>query len=229
MKMAHPNPSGNSAVYRGSYYRALPNAKHVRPRGTARVERSSDLLFVAAALRTMEIAGGRLLLFAHPTDREDWYYRVHAADGRYLHPVTGIELPPDGTHTVKMELKVQTLRAHLRKSGYAFRQFIKSGVGGMNIQCEGDALARHMSPAGAPPALDPILDHFHLLKLLDFPRPARLKPGQLICPLDGPVTPCSATMRSPRATWRALCGREWHTTFCPCCLFQFEERPGKMS
>jgi len=205
------------------FYRRPPTEKNVYPRDGERAERSSDLLFVAMVMQTMQSIGGRLTLFSHPTNKKIRGYRVHAADGRYLHPVTGSELPPDEKHVVKMELKLPSLRAHLRDEGYGFRRLIRSGAHDLEISGDEGVLDRHRIPNGEQPAADPFLDNLHLAKLLDFAQPIKVKRGQLICPLDGPVAPGEVTLRSPPSTWTRLCGREWVVTFCPQCLFQFQD------
>jgi hypothetical protein len=47
---------------------------------------------------------------------------------------------------------------------------------------------------------------------------------QLICPLDGPVTPMTVGMASPASTWKDLCGRAYNSLHCPHCLARLHSK-----
>ena len=47
---------------------------------------------------------------------------------------------------------------------------------------------------------------------------------QLICPLDGPVTPIEVRISSPAWTWKNLCGRSSTSLHCPHCLARLHSK-----
>jgi len=47
---------------------------------------------------------------------------------------------------------------------------------------------------------------------------------QLICPLDGPVTPMNVCTASSASTWKDLCGRAYNSLHCPHCLARLHSK-----
>ena len=52
---------------------------------------------------------------------------------------------------------------------------------------------------------------------------------QLLCPLDGPITPIEVRISSPAWTWMHLCGRRYHSLHCPHCLARLHSKLGVMN
>jgi hypothetical protein len=77
---------------------------------------------------------------------------------------------------------------------------------------------------------DPLLDLLHEIPLMSDPSLGKLAPGakvkkgEVICPLDGIVSPIAAIVCTSRESWQMLCGREWRVTLCPHCLGEFHEQ-----
>jgi hypothetical protein len=56
-----------------------------------------------------------------------------------------------------------------------------------------------------------------------------IKPGEILCPLCGPMPPVIVTVSSPKETWRMSCGREYDFSCCPGCLGTFNNCVTRMN
>jgi hypothetical protein len=156
--------------------------------------------------------------------------------GAHYHPVTGDAARTDGL-TPRESLKKSTVRSYIRKGFYIFRKNIMLDAYGdstikvrnIMIFSEGLSVKENLSAlndtvrwklSGPDDISDNFEDHINLKSLSAGGNENRGR-YDAICPVDGYIKTVAGELKSPRWTWRALCGRQYKIILCPHCLGAF--------
>lgn len=208
-----------------AFWNEMPQPDASSARDGLRFHKTADLLFV-----------GQLLNRANDSF---WIQEQRGPDRRWHYS----PLPRDQRRTAMHGfVKVFTVRKTLCTRFYALRASISAGGSIPWLDLDGKPLRREKGWVEGQPWLlgaslrhpfeqgsDPFLHHF---QHREFFKPSEsLDSGGLLpmesegrfCPVDGPVIPLKAKLRTSSASWSALAGREWELVLCPCCLGVFEE------
>ena len=208
------------------YFRRIPGSRCSFPKDHQSLHKTEDLLFLAALLKRSEPA--------------QQVIEVLDAKGvrRFLPElkVDAVVFAGKGIR-IKSRINRSTIRKIFSEKFYGFRKALSSSTplrnelslgehvvkssnsdGNQGIWNFGSKLTHPFSKEG-----DPLLDDLHKVSFFTWERTSATK-GIQYCPLDGPVNPMEAIMRTPPKSWRLRCGRQWNFLLCSHCLGVFDFR-----
>ena len=206
------------------YFRRIPGSRCSFPKDHQSLHKTEDLLFLAALLKRSEPA--------------QQVIEVLDAKGvrRFLPElkVDAVVFAGKGIR-IKSRINRSTIRKIFSEKFYGFRRAISldtllrneitmgeqavrpsNSLGSKGLWNFGSKLTHPFSKEG-----DPLIAELHKVRFFSWARTAILIKGTLYCPLDGPVKPLEAGMKTPRESWRLMCGRQWSFLLCPHCLGVF--------
>jgi hypothetical protein len=208
------------------FARSLPGKDCLAPRDGESLQKTEDMLFLAALLS----ASGRMILQCSETTKQGFIYLQDEGD-----------FPT--RLSIKQRIAPKTVRARFRDHFYRYRIALSSpeaacmtfSLGereirkekgrGTKIFWDWAAGLRHpFSKEG-----DPLVSRLHKVSLLHSFDQEPPGPEHLLCPVDGWVLPVLGTAKSPSWSWKMMCGREWKHSLCPDCLGSFLQRLGSMN
>jgi len=208
-------------------FKCTPGVRCDLPRDKKTLQKSEDVLFLASLLKRSE--PNQQILCA-----------LDSKGFRHFFP----ESKEKGLATMSMQIKSRINRSTIRRifaeKFYGFRRALTSDTplrnelalgddvikavksrGNKNLWIFASELAHPFSEKG-----DPLLDELHRIPLLRWKVPScsKIPKGFFFCPLDGPVQPLKATMKTPEESWRLRCGCKWQFSLCLSCLGVFASK-----
>jgi hypothetical protein len=213
------------------------NIGELNTKDTKRLTVTKDFLFLLKLLRRHQ-ASWKFYTTLMDADTQARFFLAEDRAGRFHHPVTGAEVVKCEDWSVKERVRPKKVRDHFF-SRYSWRFVLRSDyqpdytirAGRMTIW-KGGRLRRVRQLLFSLTRKYPLGGRFDRLlaspgayferieKVIDAATPTELE-SPYFCPLDGVVKPIEIELSSPAWTWKELCGRQWTSEVCPCCLFEF--------
>ncbi len=194
------------------FHRAPPSPDECQPRDGKLLRKTEDLLFLALMLEKCVETG--------------WMETVRAASGK----VTCRVIPRPFGSAVKGQQfwKTKTLKEVILSLGFWEVRRLRRCPDGHRIKIPRSLHLKFPVRRGADPLLssNSWIEHFHSWAEA---KDMVIKPGEILCPLCGPMPPVIVTVSSPKETWRMSCGREYDFSCCSGCLGTFKNRVTRMN
>lgn len=182
------------------------------PRDGKPIRKTEDLLFLALMLEKCATTG--------------WMESSHDATDRVTYRI----IPRPGQSAVKGQQfwKTKTLKELIMGLGFWEVRRLRRRPDGHRIKIPRGLQLKFPVRRGADPLLssNSWTEHFHSWSEA---KDMVIKPGEIICPLCGPMPPLIVTVISPKETWAMSCGREYDFSCCSGCLGTFNNRVTRMN
>lgn len=194
------------------FHCAPPSPDERQPRDGKLLRKTEDLLFLALMLEKCAETG--------------WMETVRGASGKVIYRV----IPrPFGSAVKGQQLwKTKTLKELILGLGFWEVRRLRRRPDGHRIKIPRGLELKFPVRRGADPLLssESWAGHFH--SWADA-KDMVIKPGEILCPLCGPMPPVIVKVISPKETWAMSCGREYDFSCCPGCLGTFNNRVTRMN
>lgn len=195
----------------GSMLCTAPPLDAASPRDGVGLQHTSDMLYLALLLE------GAM--------RTGWIEDSIGNDGhRVYRPTPKPEVPATNE---RRYMKARTLKRLVLQHPFWRMRRLRHMPNDHRIKMPRGLVLKHPVKKGSDRLLSgPWFDHFHSwAECSDLVVPA----GQLLCPVCGPTDLIAVSVRSPAATWQALCGRAYELDCCAGCLGVFGQTLGLMN
>ena len=205
------------------YFRRIPGSRCFFPKDHQSLHKTEDLLFLAMLLKRSEPAQQIIEVLDAKGMRQ---FLPELKVDAVLFAAKGIR--------IRSRINRSTIRRIFSEKFYGFRRAISSGTllrnefmlgeqvvkpsnsqGNKGLWNFGSKLTHPFSKEG-----DPLLAELHKIRFFSWEMTAATK-DTLYCPVDGPVNPIEAMMKTAAESWRLRCGRQWSFLLCPHCLGVF--------
>ncbi|MFZ0615370.1 MAG: hypothetical protein WAN16_02845 [Chthoniobacterales bacterium] len=220
-----------------NFFTSLPGPESTSPRDGARLVKSDDSMFIASILQRSK--GAKQIIEAMD----------HSGTWRYFPDVAGsAESVKARGMTIASRLNRSTVRSRFKETFLLFRSGLSSRetadhdffIGGKLVRASDSSGDKTLWKLGArcerpfTEQEDSLVDQLHEVVFFDWlPELTNQAPplnrDQVYCPLDGPVVPIRAAVKTPSFSWEMMCGSEWALYLCPKCLGTFDRWMWKMN
>ena len=174
------------------------------PRDEEELRATRDVLFLALMLEGCM--------------RTDWMETTRDKSGKTACRI----IPKPQTHAVPGQQfwRAKTLKKLVFEHAFWEVRRLRRRPDGESIKIPRGQVLKFPVRRGSDPLLssDRWFEHFHSWSGID---DLVVKPGDLLCPLCGPMPPVTVQISSPRETWRMDCGRAFDYYCCSGCLGVF--------
>ncbi len=195
-----------------TFYSSPPAPDEHKPRDGAPLRKTQDVLFLALMLEGCRKTG--------------WMETTLDASGQQSCRV----IPKPTTSAVKGQQfwKMKTLKKALFDHEFWEVRRLRRRPDGHRIKIPRGHVLKFPMRRGADPLLssETWSEHFHSWANVE---DLVVKPGELLCPLCGPMPPLVVPVTSPSETWSMACGRSYHFYCCSGCLGAFDHDLAMMS
>lgn len=198
----HPNQPPEENRFEPEPYQCEPAAAgQIAPRDEEPLRSTDDLLFLAKLLEDCRQTG--------------WLDAWRDPEiGHCYQAVAKSESPASKGH---QHMKLSALRKIVREHQYWSLRRLCREPDGHRIELPGKLALKHPVKEATDPLLEGELDTAFRSWSSANPPPV-VPPGQVLCPVCGPMPVVKINVSSPEETWEMLCGREYDFFCCSGCL-----------
>jgi hypothetical protein len=194
------------------FHRTAPQPDERCPRDGKRLQKTGDLLFLALMLEGCSKTG--------------WMETFHEPAGQMECRI--IPKPTGSAVQGRQFWKLRTLRKLIFEHEFWEIRRLRRRPGGHRVKIPRGHVLKFPVRQGADQLLssDSWTKHFHswagVTDML-------INPGELLCPLCGPMPTLCVRVSSPKETWAMECGRTYDFNCCAGCLGAFDHAVSQMS
>jgi hypothetical protein len=194
------------------FYSAPPATEDLRPRDGAPLRKTKDVLFLALMLEECAKTG--------------WMETTIDDSGQQTYRI--IAKPATSAAKGQQFWKMKTLKKALFDHEFWEVRRLRRHPDGHRIKIPRGHILKFPVKRGADPLLssDTWSEQFHSWANVE---DLVVKPGEILCPLCGPMPPLIVPVTSPSETWAMLCGRSYHFYCCSGCLGAFDQDLTRMN
>lgn len=194
------------------FHHTPPAPDECRPRDGEPLRKTKDVLFLALLLERCAKTG--------------WVETSNDASGQVAYRI--IPQPKEPPVKGQQFCKINTLKSLIFKHAYWEVRRLRRCPDGHRIKIPRGHVLKFPVSRGSDPLLSSATwsDHFHSWS---GSKDLVVKPGEILCPLCGPMPPLFVSVSSPSETWAMQCGRAFDFYCCSGCLGTFDNMVTRMN